>query len=139
MNIASEDTSLDASLDRLAVLLAQQPDIVLAIAFGSLPAGGARPESDLDVAVLATRPLDKCRKMELICELARECGRPVDLVDLRTAGVSILRSVLLGGRSLLCRDHAAYAGLLSRMVTDSADFLPYRQRAMRERRNAWIH
>ena len=135
MNTPSEDAS-DASLGRVAALLAQQPDIVLAIAFGSIPAGGARPESDLDVAVLATRPLDKRRKMELISELARECGRPVDL---RTAGVSILRSVLLGGRSLLCRDQAAYAGLLSRMVMDSADFLPYRQRAMRQRRNAWIH
>lgn len=125
------------SLTHLAEVLEQQPDIILAIAFGSLASGRERPESDLDIAVLADSPLGERRRSELIAMLARECGRPVDLVDLRTAGVPLRRSVLSGGRRLICRDNAAYAELLSRTATDSADFLPYRRRVMRQRRSAW--
>lgn len=132
------ESAENGSLTRLAALLEQQPDIILAIAFGSLASGRARPSSDLDIAVLADLPLRERRRSELIALLARECGRPVDLVDLRTAGVPVRRSVLSGGRRLICRDNAAYAELLSRTVTDSADFLPYRQRALRQRRSAWI-
>lgn len=86
------ESAENGSLTRLAALLEQQPDIILAIAFGSLASGRARPESDLDIAVLADLPLGERRRRELIALLARECGRPVDLVDLRTAGVPVRRS-----------------------------------------------
>ena len=125
-------------LARLAVLLAEQPDIQLAIVFGSLTSGRLRADSDVDVAVLADEPLSQERKARLIELLAQTSARPVDLVDLRSAGVPIMRSALLGGRRLLCRDKAAYASLLSRMLSDSADFLPYRERLLRQRRDAWI-
>lgn len=127
------------TFDRIRTLLLAQPDIQAAVVFGSMASGTAGPDSDLDIAILAERPLDATRRSELIEALAQTTGRPVDLVDLRTAGVMILRSVFRNGRRLICRDRRAYDQVLSRMLTDAEDFLPYRERILRQRRNAWIH
>jgi len=134
----AESDSTDRLIERLKTELARQPDLELAVVFGSVASGRARPDSDLDIAVLAGQPFGAERKRELIELLARISGRAVDLIDLRTAGVPILRSALIGGKRILCRDNALYAGLLSRMLIDSADFLPYRERLLRERRRSWI-
>jgi hypothetical protein len=62
----------------------------------------------------------------------------VDLVDLRTSGVVVTRAALTQGKRLICKDRAALASLLSRTLLDVADFLPYRQRILAERRETWI-
>lgn len=126
-----------AVIERLSQLLASEPDVTFATLFGSVAEGRQRVDSDVDVAVLADRPLARERKQQLIEKLAIESGRPVDLVDLRTAGTILLRSALLRGKKLFCRDNAAYAALLSRVLLDSADFLPYRKRLLSHRRAAW--
>lgn len=125
-------------LQRLGDRLAGEPDIVLAIAFGSVTGGTSRTDSDLDLAVFGDAPLDARRRQELIRLVAEITGRPVDLVDLRTAGVPVMRSALHEGRKLVCRDRRVYEQLLSRMLADTEDFLPYRERMLRERRAAWI-
>lgn len=127
----------DTTLKRIREALEQEHDVILATVFGSVASGQAHSGSDLDVAVLADRPLAADRRYKLIERLADVIGRPVDLVDLRTAGVIVTREALHGQR-LFCRDEKAYAGLLSRMVTDAEDFLPYQRRLLRARRNAWI-
>lgn len=126
-----------AVIERVSRLLASEPDVSLAILFGSVAEGRQRVDSDLDVAVLSDRPLARERKQQLIEQLAIESGRPVDLVDLQTAGTVLLRSALLRGKKLFCRDNAAYAALLSRVLFDSADFLPYRERLLSHRRATW--
>lgn len=126
------------ALAPIASFLAEQNDIRLGIVFGSLGAGREKPHSDLDIAVLAERPLSAERRMQLIEGLARATGRPVDLVDLKTAGVPITRTAVLGGRVVFRRDTAAYPSQVSRMLFDSADFLPYRERMLKQRRDAWI-
>lgn len=113
-------------------------DLVIAIAFGSAVAGGLRRESDLDIAVLARKPLSAGRRLELIALLADLGGRPVDLVDLSTSGISVTRAALTEGKLLVCRDRSALAKLIPRMLLDTADFLPYRERILRERRASWI-
>lgn len=125
-------------LQRLAQQLDAEPDIVIAIVFGSMATGHLHPDSDLDIAILAPEPLDASRRQALIRLVADASGRAVDLVDLRTAGVLLMRSVLCQGRRLVCKDRRAYDLLVSRMLVDTADFLPYRQRIMEERRKAWI-
>lgn len=123
--------------ERLSRVLASEPDIILATVFGSVAEGRPRIDSDLDVAVLSRGPLAPERKRQLIKLLAIESGRAVDLVDLRTAGAVLRRSALLRGRRLLCRDNAVYAALLSGALFDSTDFLPYRERLLRQRRAVW--
>ena len=117
--------------------LAEDEDILVGIAFGSMVNRTATPESDLDVGVLCARPLSADRRRALIHDLGQCTGRPVDLVDLRTAGVPVLREALRHGTRLLYRDRRAYDGLVSRLLVDTEDFLPYRQRILKERRDAW--
>jgi predicted nucleotidyltransferase len=121
---------------RLTAVLSAQPDVVFATLFGSVAKGTARADSDLDVGVLANTPLTAQRKQQLVRDLAVASGRPVDLVDLRNAGPVVLASALRG-LQLVGRGSAAHAALLSRAWTDAADFLPVRERILRERRNAW--
>lgn len=124
--------------DAIAEALASDPMLGFAILFGSSAAGRATPASDLDIAVWADMPLGAQHKQALITRLAELSGRPVDLIDLRDAGTLVTREALTRGRLLFCRDANAYAALAARMVVDAADFLPYVERSLRERRNAWI-
>lgn len=114
-----------------------RPGIELAILFGSLVAGEGGVESDLDLAIDGGRLLTGDEKMALICELAVRTGRPIDLVDLRAAGEPLLGQILRHGKRILGSD-TQYANLIRRHLFDQADFLPYRNRILAERRLAWI-
>jgi predicted nucleotidyltransferase len=118
-------------------VLTRHGGIRLAILFGSLAKGRATPGSDLDLAVLMDAPLSAETKMALIGDLSQAIGRPVDLIDLRVTGESILGQVLKHGVRLLGSD-TDYAELLKRHLFDEADFMPYRRRILAERRQAWI-
>lgn len=128
----------DSSLDPVAKVLQRDPNVVLAYAFGSVAAGTATLESDLDVAVLGVEPLTTDDQTRMIGRLAEASGRPVDLIDLWEAGMPLLQIVLTTGRELVCHDLNAKASLMSRMVTDAEDFLPLRRRLLKERRDKWI-
>lgn len=122
---------------RLREILESQPGIRQAVVFGSVASGKASPDSDLDIAVEAERPLDAAERMRLIGELAAATGRPVDLIDLKTAGEPLLGQILQHGRRILGND-TDYAALIRRHLFDVEDFLPYVQRMLHERRQAWI-
>ena len=111
--------------------------IVLVILFGSLAAGGGRAESDLDLAVDAGRRLTAAERIALISELAARTGRPVDLVDIQAIGEPLLGQILQHGKRILGSD-THYANVVRRHLFDQADFLPYRNRILAERRQAWI-
>lgn len=117
--------------------ISTQPDIGLAILFGSLAIGKGRVESDLDLAVDAGRRLMASEKMALISELAGRIGRPVDLVDIRAIGEPLLGQILRHGKRILGSD-TRYANLIRRHLFDQADYLPYRNRILAERRQSWI-
>lgn len=113
-----------------------QPGILLAILFGSVAAGRERAESDIDVAIDVGRILTPHEKMALIARLGETTGRPVDLVDLRTVGEPLLGQILGHGKRLV-GDVTRHAELTTKHLFDEADFLPYRERILRERRQAW--
>ena len=117
--------------------LRSQPDIRLAIVFGSLARGEAHAGSDLDLAVDVGHTLSASEKITLISALAETTGRPVDLVDLQSVGEPLLGQILRHGKRLLGSD-TQYANLIRRHVFDQADFLPYRNRILNERRQAWL-
>lgn len=127
----------ELSTDALALVLARHPRVELAILFGSLASGAARPDSDIDLAVGGDAPLNLNEKAALIADLAESLGRPVDLIDLGTIGEPLLGQVLRHGRRLIGSDER-YASLLSRHLFEMADFVPYRSRILAERRQAWI-
>lgn len=74
-------------------VLSRQPDIRFAMLFGSAAAGRLRPGSDVDLAVLAERRLSAVRKMAIMGDVAEARGRPVDLIDLQSAGEPLLGQI----------------------------------------------
>ena len=133
---AGPPTSLSAS-EALRGVLERHPELELAIVSGSVASGSARADSDLDLAVSTGRPLSTEARIALIEELAAATGRPVDLVDLTRAGEPLLGEIVSNGQRLRGSDEA-YASLVTRHLLDKADFLPYRDRILAERRQAWI-
>ena len=126
--------SIDALLRDV---LARFPALVLALVFGSVAQGRQRYESDLDIAVAANQPLTAIERMDIITALAEQTGRPVDLIDLKTVAEPLLGQIVRHGRRLLGSD-GAYGQLISQHLFEQADFMPYRNRLLAERRAAWI-
>lgn len=88
------------------------PGILALLVFGSLARGAARPDSDLDVAVLPESADARARRhlqadlAVALADLAPE-GR-VDVVLLDEAGDVLRHRALATGRLLLCRDRLAW-------------------------------
>lgn len=118
-------------------VLAGFPSLVLALVFGSVAQGRQRADSDLDIAVAASQPLTAAEKMDIISALAAQTGRPIDLIDLKVVTEPLLGQIVRHGRRLFGSDKA-YGQLISHHLFEQADFMPYRNRVLAERRAAWI-
>ncbi len=77
------------------------PDVVAVFRYGSTAAGVDRPDSDVDLAVLASAPVPALTRFDLQERLASLLRRPVDLVDLKTASTVMAMQVLANGLLLL--------------------------------------
>lgn len=115
--------------------LEKHPEIHTAYIFGSVAKGTAKPESDLDIAVQGDKPLTAEQHIALVGDLALATDRAIDLIDVKTAGEPLLGEILQGQR--LLGGNAAHAELIKRHLFDSADFLPYVERMLAERRAQW--
>ncbi|MCI0574461.1 MAG: nucleotidyltransferase domain-containing protein [Myxococcaceae bacterium] len=80
------------------------PDARAVYVFGSYSRGEARPESDIDLAVLPARPLSPVERFDKAQALAARLMRDVDLVDLSRAPVALVAQVLAEGEQLMCSD-----------------------------------
>ena len=120
-------------------LLATYPGLELAFLFGSLSNGTATPESDLDLAVRFKfdQPITAELKQQMIEDLALLSNRPVDLIDLRTASVMLVRQVFKGRR--VFGNATAHGELLARHLRDVADFMPLIEEGLQYRREQWIN
>ena len=102
----------DAGMDLVArtaeALAGADPDVVAAYVFGSTARGTARPDSDVDVAVLYRqgRPRTLESRFDLEGELERVLGRAVEVVPLNEAPCDLVRRVLRDGIVVLDRDRA---------------------------------
>lgn len=96
--------SASSSLDRvIARCLRSRREVHAGYVFGSVAAGRARPDSDLDIAVLLNRPLPARRalsyRLDLMADLGAALGRAdVDLVILNDAPPLLAHRVLSRGR-----------------------------------------
>ena len=138
MSVSPARQDISVISQNIAYQLTRYPAVKLAILFGSLAAGRATSDSDLDLGVAADQPLDIDLKTVLIEELAQHLGRPVDLVDLQTARGVILQQVLTKGRLIYCSNHLLYAAIIRTMLFNQSDMMPYHDRILAERRKAWI-
>jgi predicted nucleotidyltransferase len=102
-------TRLDsATLDMIRERIKEAvPDVIAIYQFGSTVEGTEHGESDLDLAILAQRPLENLDRWELQEDLAVEVGRDVDLVDLRSATTVMRAQVLETGTVVAETDRTA--------------------------------
>jgi predicted nucleotidyltransferase len=123
-------------LSAISEVLQIHSEVELAILFGSVALGGENRESDIDVAIDVGRPLTATEKMEFVAQIAEKTGRAVDVIDLHVAGEPILGQILTHGTRIL-GSKTKYGDLIRKHLFDTADFMPYRSRILRERRRAW--
>lgn len=83
------------------------PGLIALYRFGSQTKGTARPESDVDLAVLAHNPIPSERLFELAQDLAVQLHRDVDLVDLRAVSTVMRMQVLSTGACLDAPDESS--------------------------------
>ncbi len=133
----SYESTMPAKYAPIVEALAPFSEIRQVILFGSVASGAAGPDSDLDIGIEAKRPLTPETRIRLIEALAMATGRPVDLIDLRTAGQPLLGEILKTGVRLV-GGNEDYGRLIFRNILEREDFLPYRERILKERRDAWL-
>ena len=88
-------------------LQASVPGLIALYGFGSQAQGVARPDSDVDIAVLASIPIPELRRFALAQELAVHVHCDVDLVDLRKVSTVMRMQVLSTGVCLKASDELA--------------------------------
>ena len=114
----------------LARIFSARPYVQAAVVYGSFAGDGVRPDSDLDLAVLAKKTLTAKQHVELIGAVAMVFGRPVDLIDLRTVRGPVLREALCKGTVVYRRYPMALGGVIRDMLVYEADEAPVFNRAV---------
>ena len=108
----------------LKLFFANQKDVQLAFAFGSLAADMMREDSDVDIAILKEQPLTLDERIALMNEIAEVTKTEVDLVDLFFQEGLLLKEVVTTGEILLCESESALLYLNQRVFSFSEDFEP---------------
>ncbi|MGC8120190.1 type VII toxin-antitoxin system MntA family adenylyltransferase antitoxin [Marinobacter sp. VGCF2001] len=132
------DQTKHPDIEKLSELLADFPHIRVAALFGSMARGTARPDSDIDVAVQADKELGADERIAITEAIALAFNRPVDLVDLRTAGQPLLHQIVSTGIQVVGTRHQ-WGDLIYRNIMENEDFVPYQKRILEGRRNAWMN
>ena len=84
----------------LASVLAKIPNLMALYVFGSQAQGSPRPDSDLDLAVLAPGYIDPALLWSLSNEIANLVNGEVDLLDLRAASTVMQYQVISTGKAV---------------------------------------
>lgn len=125
------------TIRQVEAALGQHPDIKLAYVFGSVAAGTARGNSDVDVAIMCDGPMTADQQIQLISDIAEATGRAVDLIDLASVGEPVLGQILRHGVRIIGKPER-HAELVYKHILNNEDFMPYVDRLLAERRQRWI-
>lgn len=124
-------------IDKLKACLSPQSELLAAWLFGSQAKQTARPDSDVDVAVLGHRPLTLEERLSLQLLVGQAVGSfSVDIVDLSKAS-SILRFEALHGQRLFVHSAekvAEFSSLVGREYESDMALLAQGFRARSEAR-----
>ena len=98
MSLVAQHNVAPAVVDRLvSQLQVWLPDLLAVYGFGSRVQGTARPDSDLDMAVLVAGYADPVQLWQWSGELADVAGCAVDLLDLRAASTVMQYQIITTG------------------------------------------
>jgi len=125
-----------ALVQALRGVLDAVPAIRVAYLFGSCAREDFGPTSDVDVALLAARPIDLMDLAAIGEQLGAVVDRRVDVADLRSAPPLVCRQVVAEGEVLLVRDPLLRFDFEQEVVRRCEDTRPLRaeqQLLLRER------
>jgi len=119
--------------------LNDQPDIELAILFGSYATGKATELSDVDVAIqlAAGQCFEAADKVRYLDTLSGLLHKNIDLVDLRVVGQPLLSQIMKYGQCLV-GDPQTFGLLAVRNVNSAQDFMPNIEQMLMDRRERWL-
>ena len=110
----------------LALAIADEPDVHLAVLFGSGAPGVLLPDSDLDLGVKG--PMSSDRLSALAVALSRRAGRQVDLASLDDAPPLLRFEIARSGMVLLERGPHLFVDFKARAFVDWWEWAPYARR-----------
>ena len=113
-------------LKDLTPALSADPDVQLAVVFGSAARGALTRGSDLDVGVMGLRSTP--RLAALAVTLARTAGREVDLISLETAPPLLRFEIARDGAVLLERAPHLWTDFQARAMVDWWEWAPLARR-----------
>ena len=105
--------------------LQDDPDVRLAVVFGSTARGTPARRSDLDLGIMG---VPASRLPALAVRLARMAGREVDLIPLDTAPPLLRVEIARDGILLLERDPGLWSAFRARAMVDWWDWAPLARR-----------
>jgi len=111
--------------DRSVEAILSAADVRFAYLFGSRATGGARDNSDADIAVMPSRPLGLLERERLALGLSRALAVPdVHLVSLDRASLELRGRVVQEGTTIYSGDEPARVGFEVRTRSEYFDFEP---------------
>lgn len=108
--------------------------VELALLFGSAADDNLSNTSDIDIAISTQKPLNAETKWEIIQQLGKQLGRPIDLIDLKNASPLLTAEIVNSGKRLF-----GTGAFISRHIMDYEDFAPLQKRILKERRERWTN
>jgi len=123
---------------KLTSVFRRYPDIQAVYLFGSTAEGRARPESDIDLAVIASSSRIKEKKLDILSELAQVGMCNVDLVFLNDQDLVLQYEAVRQNRLVYAREDFDRGATYSKIMRKYLDLEPYlrAQRAAYKRRIA---
>lgn len=109
-------------LERLKVALAQQPDVQLAVVFGSAARGALHARSDVDIGLSLVRGAAPVPALRVLLE--RAIARSVDLVWLDEAPPLLRFEIARDGVVLVEHERHAWAEFRAHAMIDWWDWAP---------------
>jgi len=123
--------TLEGVTEKVAELLSQHQEVLAAYVFGSVATGRARPDSDVDIAVLvdiAALPNDPFQyRLSLMADVRSVLKtRDVDVVILNQAPPALAQNVISKGRLIFERSRSARIRFQIRTLNEFLDTQPMR-------------
>lgn len=113
-----------SSIARALDFLADDPNLLLVMIFGSMADGNPQIGSDIDVAVYPKKKLSSQQRQKISDQIACATGRTVDLVDLTDTDGALLRQILRKGRIVFSKQTGVLGHLSERLLGWQEDFEP---------------
>lgn len=111
----------------IAFLQREISDLQAIYLFGSFAHARAKADSDVDLAILVSKPLAALRRWDLAAECAILLNRDVDLIDLRVTTTTLQYQIITEGSLIYTLDQRLCDFYENLILSEYLDFQEFRQ------------